>query len=159
MCACPCCCCACVCACARACVCVCVCVCVNPRQLQGLPSASDQKQIWGVLVVYYDSWQKLLYVNLMPAPVARLVGGAVVHTHVYMHAHTVATRVGVHGQRSDLPKMGPKWVAMPLLKRRGQQAACPTLMSCVTQDIHPHRLHHSTVHHSKLLRCPNYSGV
>ena len=31
--------------------------------------------------------------------------------------------------------MGPKWVAMPLLKRGGQQAACHTLMSCVTAGL------------------------
>ena len=55
-------------------------------------------------------------------------------------------------------KMGPKWVAMPLLKRGGQQAACHTLMSCCYTGQSPHRLHHPTVHHSKLLRCPNYSG-
>ena len=34
------------------------------------------------------------------------------------------------------PKMGPKWVAMPLvstlLERGGQQAACHTLMCCYT---------------------------
>ena len=36
----------------------------------------------------------------------------------------------IRNRRLNKMRMGPKWVAMPLLKRGGQQAACHALMSC-----------------------------